>query len=138
MIKRILLSLLLVVCVSFLTPTNTYASHLMGGEITWVCLPSGAFKFKMILYRDCNGVPGPASTSLQTNAPAPGGTIPLVLQSQTDVSPVGIGCTGTCASPSPFGGNVEEFIYESLPVFLTGVPPAGGWWFAYDNCCRNA
>ena len=31
------------------------ATHIMGGEITWSCTPSGQYIFKMKLYRDCQG-----------------------------------------------------------------------------------
>jgi len=35
-------------------------------------------------------------------------------------------------------GAVEEYIFETLnPITLTGVPPAQGWQFTWDNCCRN-
>ena len=55
--KNILL-LLLLFTLSF---TQTKASHLMGGEITWECIKpgvatSGMYIFTMKVYRDCNGV----------------------------------------------------------------------------------
>ena len=34
-------------------------------------------------------------------------------------------------------GAVEEYIFESLPIQLPGVPPITGWQFTWDNCCRN-
>ncbi len=66
----------------------SHASHGMGGEITWTCLPSGQFKFQMKFYRDCNGIPGPVTVSLNTTVPGVP-NIPLALISQTDISPVG-------------------------------------------------
>ena len=60
---------------------------------------------------------------------------------QQDVSPIcdPIASGNTqlnCASSDP--GSVEEYIFESLPVSLPGVPPTAGWQFTWDNCCRNA
>ncbi len=43
-----------------LTFTQTKASHLEGGEITWECIKSGPtagmYIFKLKVYRDCNGI----------------------------------------------------------------------------------
>ena len=114
------------------------ASHLMGGEITWTCLASGQYKFQMKLYRDCNGIAGPNSVTLCTNAPV--GTIPCSLVSQSDNSPVcnvagpAITCAGATGSTP---GAVQEFIYESGPVSLVGVPPATGWVFYWYSSARN-
>lgn len=143
--KRLSLFLFLISGISF----RLSASHLMGGEITWTCQGSGQYIFQMKLYRDCNGVQGPATATLDVyNNPALT-AINLNLVSQVDISPVcnAIGPSVTCAnaqaqagwpnSPTPVPGAVEEFIYQSAPVTLTGVPPAQGWIFAYSSCCRN-
>ena len=120
---------------------KTQASHLMGGEVTWDCLKTGPnagqFVFTVKLYNDCNGIDGPANIPLITNAPGVGGTILCTLVSQTDISPDGPGCP-TCANPMGYANAVEEFIYRSLPVSLTGVPPVTGWFFYWTECCRNA
>ncbi|TND05360.1 MAG: hypothetical protein FD123_3653 [Bacteroidetes bacterium] len=126
--------------VAFLLSVNAIASHLMGGEITWTCQGSGQFIFKMKLYRDCNGIPGPASATLNVFNHPTITQIAMNLLSQSDISPVcnGSGPTITCATPNGNPGAVEEFVYESAPTPISGVPPAAGWIFAYTNCCRNA
>ena len=134
--KKILILLLLVLLG---WSHKTQASHLMGGEITWDCIKSGPnigqFVFTVKLYRDCTGIPGPGSITLNTNAP--GGNILCNPLTQTDISPTGPGCF-TCATAPPGTLNaVEEYIYRSAPRFLTGVPPVGGWYFYYNDCCRN-
>lgn len=126
----------IVVLLLLLFPIFSNASHLMGGEITWRCDGNGSFVFQVKLYRDCNGIPGPGSLTLTTNAPASGGTISCSLLTQIDISPQGIGCP-SCLTPMGLSNAVEEFIYESAPVQLSGVPPAGGWYFYYNDCCRN-
>ena len=135
--KRILF---LVLLLTFGWSTHTQASHLMGGEITWECFKTGPnvgkFQFKVKLYRDCNGVPGPGALTLSTNAPGFAGGINCALQTQTDISPVGPGCP-TCINPMGYANAVEEFVYLSGFINITGVPPAGGWYFAYTDCCRN-
>ena len=134
--KKILIILVLLL---FGWNHETQASHLMGGEITWDCVKTGPdvgkFIFTVKLYRDCNGVAGPGNISLTTNAPV--GNINCLLVSQLDISPKGPGCP-TCASPAGLANAVEEFVYRSAPIFITGVPPAAGWNFWWTSCCRNA
>ncbi|HET6991763.1 MAG TPA: hypothetical protein VFJ43_10585, partial [Bacteroidia bacterium] len=144
-LKRILVFIPILIAGSF----QLRASHLMGGEITWTCQGNGQFVFHMKLYRDCNGVQGPATASLDVFNNPSLTTIAMNLVSQTDISPqcnaIGpnITCTAAQSQPnwpnssSPIAGAVEEFIYQSSAITISGVPPAQGWIFAYQNCCRN-
>jgi len=140
--KKTLL-LLLLFTLSF---TQTKASHLMGGEITWECIKpgvatSGMYIFTMKVYRDCNGVNLSTNPmTLTTNHPIIS-SIQLDWISNTDISPA---CDPTnsgnpqmdCLNPQQ--GSVEEWIYQSQPVNLPGIPPATGWHFWWGSCCRNA
>ncbi|HTL80851.1 MAG TPA: gliding motility-associated C-terminal domain-containing protein [Bacteroidia bacterium] len=120
--------------------SKLWASHLMGGEITWTCQGNGQFVFHMKLYRDCNGTTGPASANLDVFNNPNLTSISLNLVSQTDISPQcnAIGPQISCSNTNPGPGAVEEFVYQSNPITISGVPPAAGWIFAYQNCCRNA
>ena len=128
------------------------ASHVMGGEITWECLTSGAnagkFVFELKLYRDCNGIALNDNPNLRVwNHPSLS-TITMTLVSATDISP---DCTIfpgsmqlSCGAGPPFTGQagngqgaVQENIYRSLPINLNGTPPPGGWVFSWGICCRN-
>ncbi len=108
----------------------------MGGQITWTCNGNGEFVFQVKEYRDCNGIPGDQSITLVTNAPGFISGIFCSKISQTDISPVGIGCP-TCMNPMGNLNAVEEFIYESAPTTIVGTPPSSGWYFYYSSCCRN-
>ena len=134
--------LLLLFTLSF---TQIKASHLMGGEITWECVKSGStqgmYIFTMKVYRDCNGVNlSNLPINLTTNHPIIT-SIQLDWISNTDISPA---CDPTnsgnpqmdCLNPQQ--GSVEEWIYQSQPVNLPGIPPATGWHFWWGSCCRNA
>ena len=128
----------------FLFTQSAFASHYLGGEITWRCFDSGPnagkYKFYVILYRECGTgastfLPNPVV--LSTNAP--GGSISCAqVGSATDVSPncwdgtQEINCNGVTSGQ----GAVEERRYESGYITLTGVPPAGGWYFTFTDCCR--
>ena len=136
--KKITLILLL-----FLSFANkATATHLMGGEITWVCLGNGNYQFQMKVYRDCLTAvyitnAGPISLSVHNHPSVT--SIPMNIVDSTDISPQcnGSGPTYNCASPN---GNtaVKEYILKSNNVNLPGVPPPQGWVFSWSNCCRNA
>ena len=139
--KKILISLL---CILF--SFNSFSSHLMGGEITWECLKSGPdigkYIFTMKVYRDCSGITVSTTTQIIQvwNHPSVTG-IDVDFLLQQDVSPICDPISSgnpqlNCASSDP--GSVEEYIFQSLPVSLPGVPPIEGWQFTWDNCCRNA
>ena len=125
------------------------ATHNMGGEITWTCLGSGEFVFNMKLYRDCNGVSINNTLDLCVDNHPVIGKIPMNLVAQNDVSPQcnAMGPQISCAAAqnlpgwpnpaAPLAGAVEEFIFQSAPIFLNGTPPAAGWVFSYVTCCRN-
>jgi hypothetical protein len=142
--KLILLSCLL--CLFF---TKAEASHLMGGEITWECQGGGQYIFTMKLYRDCNGATVSPLVSLDITNYTPTTTITLNLVSQNDISPVcnaagpsitcaaAVGMPGWPSSATPLPGAVQETVYQSALITLTGVPPPAGWIFTYVGCCRN-
>jgi hypothetical protein len=61
--------------------------------------------------------------------------------SNTDISPLCDALNSGNAQLDCYGltpaGAVEEYLYRSLPVPLTGIPPATGWHFTWNECCRN-
>ncbi len=122
-----------------LAPTTSKASHAMGGEITWTCNGTD-YVFELRFYRDCNGIPGPQSITLHSDHPTVS-SIPMTLVSQTDITPTGSNTSGitpcvTCPMANNSPGSAEMFVFQSNPVALPGVPPAGGWNFWWWGCCR--
>ena len=118
----------------------------MGGEITWKCLKTGPdigkYIFNMKVYRDCDGIT--VSTFTQVievwNHPSVTGIdVDFILQQDVspNCDPVASGNSQLDCANNPVGA-VEEYIFESQPVSLPGVPPTSGWQFTWDNCCRNA
>ena len=137
----------------FLFVDNSSASHLMGGEITWVCIKDtsdadfGKYRFTVKVYRDCQGVPIVTNMSLTVHNVPGSTTIPLTYLGVTDLSPA---CNSIDGPNPPFscnvansvgGGNgngaVEEHIYQSEAISISGTPDAQGWHFTWGSCCRN-
>ena len=127
----------LVLLVGFLLYSPAKASHLMGGEITWTCItdptvgPVGLYIFKLKVYRDCNGIPisGTVQTITVHNNPFISSiNVDLVPGAPFDISPLcdplnSGNAQMDCVNPQQ--GSVEEYVYESLPINLVGIPPAG-------------
>lgn len=128
--KKLILSLSLII----LFPAKDFASHLLGGEISWQCMGTGEYIFKLKLYRDCSGISLSATDSLAVNGHPTLCGIQLTTLSITDLSPAGCGYNCTGGDPR----SVEEIIYTSAPIIVDGIPPATGWIFSYSNCCRNS
>lgn len=126
---------------------QAFATHVAGGEITWHCNGAGTV-FRLTFYRDCNGADvNPLTEDIKVWYYPTITQITVNFVSRTEISP---SCTPVAGSPpqldcgaGPFGGNgvgaTEKIIYESAPIVLTGVPPAGtGWVFTYENFSRSA
>ena len=140
MIQKLLLALVLFVS------TNSFGSHILGGDITWTCNGSGDYIFQLTFYRDCNGADvNTVSVDLGVWNHPTITTIPVQYLSREDVSPicqqVGGGPTPLSCGSGAFGGNgigaIEKILYQSAPITLNGTPPAEGWIFTYKDFSRN-
>jgi len=139
------LKLFFVLIIFFVISKESRGDHLMGGEVTWECISTGPdtgkFVFNMKIYRDCNGI-NLATTGIVLHSNSPVGNIPMNFISRKDVSPV---CKNdpslphiTCAGADGDDiGAVEEFVFQSNPIVINGIPPANGWTFWWNSCCRN-
>ncbi len=137
---------IIIVLFSIFAITSAKASHVMGGDLTWTC-QGGDYVFQLVFYRDCNGAIGSTSAVTVDVWGHPTITsINLSFVSNTDVSPF---CTPVAGGPGELicgigansgngAGAIEKFIYQSAPITLTGVPPASGWVFTYQNFSRSA
>jgi hypothetical protein len=154
--KQFSLFLVVFFAISSYFSTNVYATHYMGGEITWECIPSGQanagkYIFTMKLYRECytsGGNPAsqfPSSVILQSNGPTDSISMTEIVGWPKDISPI---CNSNsnfphihCFGMSNGVGNMgacQEHIYRSGPIQLNGVPPVTGWMFYWGSCCRNS
>lgn len=139
--RKFLLSVVTIVTLLLTTISETKASHLLGGEITWECSPTtGKLQFTVKLYRYCDGSGFLTVPNIQNPLYATYGgpsSIPTSLQSTIDISPecydsnLEMDCYGTNSSNS-----IEERIYKSAWVQINGTPSVTGSIFYYSTCCR--
>lgn len=145
--------LLFIVLLNIAIIPASMASHLMGGEITWECLNTGRYVFTMKIYRDCNGtVIGTGNQTLDVSNYSGLSSITMTWQYSRDISPkcydpalqkscgpqLPGGSFGTVGGGAANNGAVEELVFKSNPILLTGVPGVNGWVFSWSSCCRNA
>lgn len=144
MLKKNCIHTILAVLAAFLIGLQAQASHIMGGSITYECQGNGNYIFQLVFYRDCNGAQ--VNTNSQTikiwNHPTMSSiTLPYV--STEDISPQGMQIANfkcyDCNTPNGnIGiGSIERITYRSAPVNISGVPPAQGWVFTFDDFSRN-
>ncbi len=126
----------LTILLNFFITSLSFGSHIKGGEITWQCQGNGQYVFYLRLYRDCNGIPlGWTSYNINISGNPSLTTIPINLITVNDLTPPG--CGNSCGAPNGYAGALEEDIFRSNPVTLSGTPPPTGWIFYWDaECCR--
>lgn len=121
--KRIAYLFLLLLCVAFLQH-NVYASHVVGGEITYRKQFGNTYQFQLVVYRNC------AECAFNTeNCPdipdldilgAPGtlqagqklGSIDLAKSSIRDITPVCRTVASACTATPGINAGVEAWIYS--------------------------
>jgi hypothetical protein len=142
----------LIIGVLFLL-TETHATHYMGGEITWECLPNGRYRFKMRVYSECytNGGTAASFMATETIQSTGGGVASITLtrvhlidlspQCKTNPTFPRIICPGMWPHQANMGAQQENYYtsdgYHPTGVLLTGTPPPEGWTFSWSGCCRN-
>ncbi len=129
------------ICLVFTDFKTCRAEHLLGGEITWACQSNGQYIFQLKLFRDCNE-PVVNITGMKLavwNHPSIT-SIPVNFISSTDISPT---CTASggaqpvdCSTKGK--GAVEEYLFQSDPLNLPGVPGTDGWVFTWTKVYRNS
>ena len=135
----------LLIIILLISSFNAQATHLMGGEITWTCIKTGnkagMYVFQVKVYRDCQGVPIDTNMFLMTHN-VPGYTsLALTYLGSNDLSPLcdtingpnmQFSCGGINIGQAGNGnGAVEEHIYLSDTIRITGIPDANGWHFTF-------
>lgn len=134
--RKVLLPIL--VFILTLSVQESYASHLMGGDLTYECLGSGQYQLTLKVYRDCRGVDAGSTAIVSYNSQQCGVTssvsLKLVSGFPRDITPTCPGQSSICGGGNlPYG--VQEYVFQGVVT----LPPGCGsdWKFGWSNCCRN-
>jgi len=121
-----------------------FATHIVGGEIYYDYLGNDVYKIHMKVYRDCiNGIPPldgfpDANGNIQSNAvftvfDANGNVVSSHNFNTVSVTLIPPSINNPCIVPQN-NVCVQEGVYEYT---LTLPPITGGYYIAYQRCCRN-
>ena len=127
---------LLILCLGLLFLPAAKSAHLIGGEITYTCLPGFKYVIELRMFRDCAGGGAPYDDPVNISIFENGNnlvqkmTIPLGKVRRVDYNPTDDPCviipSGLCASYTTYRDTVI------LP------PKPGGYTIVHQRCCRNA
>jgi len=135
--KRFLLAFF-VLSLSWLAPTDTYATHVSGGEITYENIGGDTFIITMTLYRDCSGIDmgnGNKTVRISSSCTTPQ-NLTVILQNPggTEVSQI---CPAQISNSSCNGGSLpgmQKYVYKGQIVLGTNC---SDYLFQYRIANRN-
>jgi hypothetical protein len=117
--------------------TYSFASHLLGGDLTYECLGPNQYRVFLKVYRDCNGIDVDNSYTVTYSSATCGTSGSITVNRQTSgVLP--LLCPSAPSACNGGGGpyGVEEYIYSGILNLPAGCQ-AGDWILNWNNCCRN-
>ncbi len=124
----------------FLSITFSYAAHIIGGEMSYVCNGDGNYTITIKMYRDCNGggalfdsQPFAAVGQVTVYNGASSFPFQSVILDPPVVTPLNENISNQCLSNIP-DLCVEEGVY-TFDVNLPASPES--YHLTYQRCCRN-
>jgi hypothetical protein len=139
MLKRNILCLVIPVCLIFASYSQSFATHLMGSDLTYRC-SNDSFYFVLKVYRDCGSSVLVSTTGQVLNVV--GGTqnfnAALTHVSTKDITPVCSSAVSKCVSPAGTVG-FQEYTFVSSVFF--GTPARAAicqWRVSWTLAARNS
>ena len=132
---------LVLIGVAVLMPAKSFATHIVGGDLTYRCLGNDRYEITLMFYRDClNGAEGadfddPASIAIfnsRNNLQVQLGQLGQVLIPFNADDTISL--SSDCFMEGGEGVCVHRTIYKA-EVDLPFIP--GGYQLVYQRCCRN-
>lgn len=125
-------SKLILTTLTLLLSMLTYASHIVGGEMSYSCLGNDYYKLTLRYYRDCSGVVMPASADIKVANPS-GAVLQTITVSKGTTSFLSIN-QQPCGQPAP-NICIETADYVADSIYLPNGP---SFYVVYaQECCRN-
>ncbi len=120
--------------------SHIYATHIVGGEITYKCLGNNYYRIQLVIYQDClNGEP----TAISQDTPAYVGIFTGAGE-QTPYWADSIAPSSNISVPANFNNNCVNNPPTTCLRKVTFIkdyylpPSPSGYRFYYVRCCRNA
>lgn len=114
--------------------TNTFASHIIGGEIYYTCVGDNTYEVTLVLYRDCTSATefdNPAYLGIYNSA---GDLVDNIAMYSPTTTSIPIEVDNPCLEVPP-GLCIEQGIYT---VTIELPDDDDTYDLVYQRCCRNA
>jgi len=133
--KNILKFSILILLSLLATPLKTSASHMMGADITYICIKDYEYKIIVKVYRDCRGISfalGGSDARIRCVSSNASINLNMTRTAIRDITPVCANTNQRCNPPNTWatGEGIEEHVYE-VTVDFNRSP-----WSNYKNCCE--
>ncbi len=126
--------ILLIIGLFFAGLTSSFASHLMGADITYTHVSGNDYEVTLTVYRDCSGITVSTTQTLSFISASCGQnftfSIPYIQTSE--VSQVCPSALTTCNGGSNPG--TEAYVFQGIVT----LPPCSDWVMSWTNGSRNA
>jgi len=136
MIKRLVI--LLVVLLS--TTSLAEATHVAGGNITYVNIGPNTYRIRLTLIRDCSGATLGQSAQVTSrnncNVNGPTTTVTLLAGSGAEIPTPCTNDPSRCLDGTRYG--VQKYEYEGIVTLPASPVTCQLWYFGYSLCCRNS
>jgi gliding motility-associated-like protein len=138
---RYILQVLLAGILSFFTVTDSFATHIYGGDLTYAWISGNTYSIKLTLYGDCAGdaypglrVSSPQIRTFRNNSPA--GVLMLTLDTTTikEVTPV---CKAEANNTTCKGGTVPGIVRYEYSTTYTLNTTSNRWRFVFEGTMGN-
>jgi len=119
---------------------QTYATHIVGGDLTYQYIGFNVYEVKLALFIDCyNGNSGAIASDLTCSFAVfegnTGANIPTLCKAVQRDNPVRVSKTNyNCIKIAP-NACVDAYEYKTL---MTLPPRTGGYIISFQRCCRNS
>jgi gliding motility-associated-like protein len=123
----------IVLFIFFLAQIKSFATHIVGGEITYTYLGNFNYQIRLLVYRDCNGLASfdlPAKITIYDDSSQVLDVIDITTFTQINL-PTTI--NNPCITPP------TNICYQRAEYVTNQyLPPIqGGYYLVYQRCCRN-
>lgn len=119
-----------------LFPLYSHATHIVGADLTYVCLGANQYEVNLQFYRDCAGVSAPSSASININSVSCGlsTSVTLTQISFAEASPL---CPAELANSSCNGGSLQGIEVYQYSGVVTLPAACTDWILSYRTGNRN-
>ncbi|MCW3103558.1 MAG: gliding motility-related protein [Bacteroidetes bacterium] len=122
----------------FLFIGQAKASHIAGGDLSYVCLGGNQYQINLNLFVDCLGFDPGASQTINFTSTC-GGTATATVNATnpggTEISQL---CPSQINNSTCNGGTLPGMWVFSFTGTVTLAPPCDTWTMSWTTCCRNA